>query len=159
MADAENRVPEAPVVNGAAARNGVVKALPGAPVAKLTVLAAGAETADTLPPSIAAAEPTPAANDQDGAWPTEAAEAEFLGEARERGEVQSEPTGRPGATAPDPSVTEEKTGPLPELDSLVSRLDPAVRQTLDELFRARFVSVRRVAKKALVNAAKKGDEK
>ncbi|TAG28337.1 MAG: hypothetical protein EAZ36_06045, partial [Verrucomicrobia bacterium] len=40
-----------------------------------------------------------------------------------------------------------KGAPLPELDALVARLPAEVRGTLDELFRARFVSVKKLPKK------------
>jgi hypothetical protein len=36
---------------------------------------------------------------------------------------------------------------LPEIDALVARLPGEVRETLDELFRARFVSVKKLPKK------------
>lgn len=39
--------------------------------------------------------------------------------------------------------------PLPKMDELVERLSPAVRETLDELFRVKFVGVRRVPKQVL----------
>jgi hypothetical protein len=38
---------------------------------------------------------------------------------------------------------------LPPLDELVKRIPPEVRETLEDLFRARFVTVKRVPKKAL----------
>lgn len=44
---------------------------------------------------------------------------------------------------------EPATGALPELDTLVGRLPADVRGTLDELFRARFVAVKRVPASAL----------
>lgn len=37
--------------------------------------------------------------------------------------------------------------PLPELETLVARLPAELRETLDDLFRARFVSVKRLPKK------------
>ena len=42
----------------------------------------------------------------------------------------------------------------PSLDSMVERIPPAVRETLDELFRARFVKVVRVPKSALASDRK-----
>ena len=39
--------------------------------------------------------------------------------------------------------------PLPPLDELVQRIPAEVRDTLEDLFRARFVSVKRVPKRAL----------
>ena len=74
----------------------------------------------------------------------EAAEAAFLAEARERGEIVT-------TTKAAPAAVEEVVDPkaLPPLDELVKRIPPEVRESLDELFRARFVSVRRVPAKAL----------
>ncbi|HEX2855472.1 MAG TPA: hypothetical protein VHO24_19710 [Opitutaceae bacterium] len=77
-------------------------------------------------------------------WNDEAAESAFRAEARERGEpVQA-------SRAVVESV-EENSEPknLPPLDELVKRLSPEIRETLDDLFRAKFTSVRRVSKKAL----------
>jgi hypothetical protein len=111
---------------------------------------------DSPPPAVAspAAEPPTAAEgapagEADSAWPDESAEAQFLAEARERGETvaaASAPATEPEAAEPDPG------GPAPELDALVARLPPAVRETLDELFRARFVRVTRLPKKSLTAA-------
>ena len=75
-------------------------------------------------------------------WPDEAAEGAFLSEARERGEPVA-------ATAAAEVVEEVETKSLPPLDELVKRLSPEVRETLDDLFRAKFITVRRVPKKAL----------
>jgi len=67
----------------------------------------------------------------------------FLAEARQRGETFSAP----------PKVDEEAEpangGNLPPLDELVAKIPPEVRDTLDELFRAKFVTVRRLPKQAL----------
>ena len=74
-------------------------------------------------------------------WPDENAEAVFRAEARERGE--------PVVTAAVEAIEETDTKNLPPLDELVKRLSPEVRETLDDLFRARFIAVRRVPKTAL----------
>ena len=96
------------------------------------------EPADPVEPAM------PVAGDDDGpATPTEADEAAFLTEARERGENV-----RPVARETIEEV-EEKAAVLPKLDDLVNRIPAEVRDTLDELFRARFVAVRRVPRKAL----------
>lgn len=73
----------------------------------------------------------------------ESAESAFLAEARERGEVVKPPT---TAAA---EVEESEKKPLPKLDELVQRIPPEVRDVLEDLFRAKFVSVKRVPKKAL----------
>jgi len=74
-------------------------------------------------------------------WPDESAEVAFLGEARARGE--------PVVVAAVEAIEETDTKNLPPLDDLVKRLPPAVREALDDLFRAKFVAVRRVPRKAL----------
>lgn len=74
-------------------------------------------------------------------WPDEVAEGAFLAEARERGE--------PVVAAAVEAVEETETKSLPALDELVKRIPPDVRETLDDLFRAKFITVRRVPKKAL----------
>jgi hypothetical protein len=76
-------------------------------------------------------------------WPDAAAEATFLAEARERGEV-------PVAATAREEIAEETDGrALPALDTLVQRIPPEVREALDDLFRARFVRVTRLPRKAL----------
>ena len=73
-----------------------------------------------------------------------AAESAFLAEARERGEPVA-PV--PLDDTPEPEEANPKA--LPPLDTLVKRISPEVRELLDELFRARFVKVTRVPRKAL----------
>ena len=81
---------------------------------------------------------------EDGPPPAvdEAAEAAFLGEARQRGEVV------PRRSAED---ADEDAAPktLPPLDELVNKIPADVRDVLEDLFRARFVSVKRFPKKSL----------
>ena len=78
------------------------------------------------------------------AWPDDAAESAFLAEARDRGEVVKAPRAAEDAA-------EENADPkaLPNLDELVNRIPPEVRDTLEDLFRAKFVRVQRVPKRAL----------
>lgn len=77
-------------------------------------------------------------------WPDEAAEAAFISEARERGDTMV-------ASTQVMTALEEADGKknLPALDDLLQRIPADVRETLDELFRAKFVAVRRIPKKAL----------
>lgn len=86
----------------------------------------------------------PAAGDDDtNVWPTETEEAAFLAESSERGEK---------VVAVSPEAKEEiedDSKALPKLDELVERIPAETRELLDELFRARFVAVRRVRKKDL----------
>lgn len=65
----------------------------------------------------------------------------MISELRSRGEP----------VAPAAVEAPEETDPkaLPPLDELVKRLPPEVRDTLDDLFRAKFVRVTRVPKKVL----------
>lgn len=82
-------------------------------------------------------------DEETNVWPTEAEEAAFLSEASERGEK----------VVPVPREREEEieddSKALPKLDELVNRIPGETRELLDELFRARFVAVRRVKKKDL----------
>ncbi|HVZ65867.1 MAG TPA: hypothetical protein VG936_14975 [Lacunisphaera sp.] len=43
----------------------------------------------------------------------------------------------------------EATGNLPPMDDLVKRIPAPARAAIDELFRARFITVRRMPKSAL----------
>ena len=92
--------------------------------------------------------PEPASEPVEGgdpaAWPDEAAESAFLADARERGEPVK-------ATRAAVETAEDTADPkaLPKLDDLVNRIPPEVRDTLEELFRAKFVKVQRVPKRAL----------
>ncbi|MEO7412007.1 MAG: hypothetical protein ABIZ81_01505, partial [Opitutaceae bacterium] len=79
-------------------------------------------------------------------WPDETAEASFMAEARERGETLSP---APAARSPESDeLAERDPKNLPGLDELVGRLSPELRETLDDLFRAKFTSVRRLPVKA-----------
>jgi hypothetical protein len=73
-------------------------------------------------------------------WPSENEEAAFLAEARDRGE-KVVPVARDVV-----EEAEESQQPLPSLDEMVNRIPAETRELLDELFRARFVAVRRVKK-------------
>lgn len=86
----------------------------------------------------------PQGDDAGGAsWPDDVAETAFLAEARERGEVVAP------AKAREEIAEETDAKALPSLNELVQRIPAEVRDTLEELFRARFVTVKRVPKKAL----------
>jgi hypothetical protein len=78
-------------------------------------------------------------------WPDESVESAFLAEARDRGEKVALPK------APEEVADERDTAPLPPLNELVERIPAEVRDVLDELFRARFVTVKRIPKSALKN--------
>jgi len=101
------------------------------------------EAAEAVAP-LAASAASAAADETGGAtWPDESAEAAFLADARERGEPVV-------ATKTADEVPEENDSKaLPPLHELVERIPAEVRETLEELFRARFVNVKRMPKKAL----------
>ena len=87
----------------------------------------------------------PASPDDGGPAPEfdESMESAFLAEARERGEPVVPPKAR------EEPAEENETRPLPPLNELVERIPPEVRETLEDLFRARFITVKRVPKRAL----------
>ena len=77
--------------------------------------------------------------------PSPEEEAAFLSEERFQ-EAASAPLSVAAA-----AETEEPAGALPPLDELVARIPAPTRALIDELFRARFVTVKRVPKSALKN--------
>lgn len=106
-----------------------------AAVAASSVQGVGPENASQV---VGALEPT----DDSAPWPDETAEAAFRAEALDRGEaIAPRPREEPAEEVP--------AGSLPPLDALVERIPAAVRDTLDDLFRVKFVTVQRVPKKAL----------
>ncbi len=76
-------------------------------------------------------------------WPDDSVESAFRAEARERGEPMVAPVAEHDVTEP------METTALPALNDLVGRLPAEVRDVLDDLFRAKFVAVKRVPKKSL----------
>ena len=78
-----------------------------------------------------------------GGWPDSTAEAAFLSEARDRGEVLVP------VKAQEEIAEATDARHLPALDELVGRIPAEVRETLEDLFRARFVRVTRLPRKAL----------
>lgn len=86
---------------------------------------------------------SPPAGPEGATWPDDTAEAAFLADARERGEAPVP------ARAREEIAEETDARPLPALDDLVQRIPPEIREALDDLFRARFVRVTRVPRKAL----------
>ncbi|PHX85912.1 MAG: hypothetical protein CK538_05095 [Opitutia bacterium] len=77
-------------------------------------------------------------------WPTDAAsDGAVLAEARERGEAVV------GLSVAATRAEEIEKGPLPPLDEMIQRIPTAVREVLEELYRAKFTTVRRVPAKDL----------
>lgn len=108
-------------------------------------MAADAEPASSSRPEIESDGGMPAPADEDGSPGFDAAaESAFLAEARERGETVSR-----APAAVNGEAEEKGSQPLPRLEELVNRIPENVRDALDELFRARFVTVKRFPKKAL----------
>jgi hypothetical protein len=69
--------------------------------------------------------------------PSAAEEGAFLAEQKTSGVVPAVPD-RPQPPPPEP------TGDLPPLDELVARIPAPARALIDDLFRAKFVAVRRL---------------
>ena len=78
-------------------------------------------------------------------WSDENAEAAFIADARQRGE----PVKAAVATVQAAEEKEDLRRSTPPLAELVNRLSPAVREVLDDLFRVKFTTVRRVPKSVL----------
>ena len=100
------------------------------------------DSAPAAPESGGATSSTPVSPEESG-WPDAAAESAFLAEARSRGEL---PAPKP---APSEEVEEAEAGPLPPMEKMMERIPPPVREMLDDLFRARFVRVARIPRRAL----------
>ena len=118
-------------------------------VPKMASLAAPAPSPTIIVPAddvepVPAVEAAPPGEDAGNAnWPDESAESAFLATAREH----SEPVVATKAQEEIGEETDSKA--LPPLNDLVQRIPAEVREVLEDLFRARFVSVKRVPKKAL----------
>lgn len=104
--------------------------------------AVNADSAPVAPESGGATSSTPVSPEESG-WPDAAAESAFLAEARSRGEL---PAPKPAGTE---EVEEAEAGPLPPMEKMMERIPPPVREMLDDLFRARFVRVTRIPRRAL----------
>ncbi len=76
-------------------------------------------------------------------WPDDAVESAFLAEAKERGEPVAPPR------AADEAEADDEPKAMPPIADLVGKIPPEVREALEDLFRAKFVRVVRVPKKAL----------
>jgi len=86
--------------------------------------------------------------DEEGpVWPDEASESAMRAEVAERGETLTSKAARELAEAAAEAAAEKKG--LPSLDALVEKIPADVRDTLEDLFRVKFVKVARVPKKAL----------
>jgi hypothetical protein len=107
------------------------------------------ETTEAVIATSVVPEENGAMGDEAPRWPDEASESAFLSDQRSNG-APSMPL--PRATAKDEERTSAdaaEPAALPALQSLLERIPPEALATLDELFRARFVSVKRVQKNTL----------
>lgn len=93
----------------------------------------------------------PVFDDEGPMWPDEAAESAMRVEVAERGETLSSKAAREAADAAAEEAAEKKN--LPKLDDLIERIPADVRDTLEDLFRVKFVKVARMPKKALKGEA------
>ncbi len=73
------------------------------------------------------------------------------GEAAFLNEQNSQEAASASLSVAAPVEVEEPAEALPKLDELVNRISAPTRALVDELFRARFVTVKRVPKSALKN--------
>ena len=86
--------------------------------------------------------------DDDGpVWPDAASESAMRVEVAERGETLTSKAAREAAEAAAEAAAEKKN--LPKLDDLVNRIPADVLDTLEDLFRVKFMKVARAPKKAL----------
>lgn len=85
-------------------------------------------------------------------WPDEASETVFLAEQVHGGPAPQRAVFTPKKNDEGPSAPiTEAPAMLPPLQSLVDRLPAATRETLEDLFRARFVLVKQIQKENLKN--------
>lgn len=110
-------------------------------IASVEVAAIAAATAT------AGASGAPTFDEEGPVWPDAATESAMRAEVAERGETLTAKAARELAEAAAEAEAEKKG--LPQLDALIEKIPPGVRETLDEMFRAKFVKVRRVPAKAL----------
>lgn len=75
---------------------------------------------------------------------------------REAGASASPSARRAAAKGGDEDEAGDKAAKLPELDELVARIPAEAREVLDELFRARFVSVKKLPRSLFQIPATKG---
>ena len=76
--------------------------------------------------------------------PSAEEEASFLAEQR-----SLDPGGHVRPTPDVPAAEPEAAIPLPPMEDLIKRIPAPAREAMEELFRARFVTVKRLPKTAL----------
>ena len=116
-----------------------VELQPHMPAVEVAAMAAATATAG--------ATGAPTFDEEGPVWPDEAAESSARAEAVERGETLSSKAARELAEAAAEAAAEKKN--LPKLDDLIARMPADLLDTLEDLFRVKFVKVARTPKKAL----------
>lgn len=116
-----------------------IEVQPHIPSVEVAAIAAATATAGTTG--------APTFDEEGPVWPDEAAESAMRAEVTERGETLNSKAARELAEAAAEAAAEKKN--LPKLDDLINRIPADVRDTLEDLFRAKFVKVARTPKKAL----------
>ena len=66
------------------------------------------------------------------------------GEAEESGFLAEQQTDTPKTTVPASAETDERAIVLPPMDELIQRIPVATRELMDQLFRAKFITVKRL---------------
>ena len=122
---------------------GGLEVQPHIPAVEVAALAAATATQGTTG--------APTFDEEGPVWPDEAAESAMRAEVTARGETLNSKAAREAAEAAAEAAAEKKN--LPKLDDLIERIPADVRDTLEDLFRAKFVKVARTPKKALKNSA------
>ena len=116
-----------------------VEVQPHIPSVEVAAIAAATATTGTIG--------APTFDEEGPVWPDEAAESAMRAEVTERGETLNSKAARELAEAAAEAAAEKKN--LPKLDELINRIPADVRDTLEDLFRVKFVKVARTPKKAL----------
>ncbi len=104
------------------------------------------ESAGPVTPTVNRAAPeSPKRNEEDLApWPDEAMEAAMSAEVAERDGPPKKPTKKQRERAETLDG-----GPLPPLDEMIKKIPADLQEKMDDLFRAKFQTVKRVPKSAL----------
>lgn len=137
IARAEEPEDDIPDEDAGEAGQVTIAVVDGAPTSPSRERSATDETSSAMPPT-----------DDDGPkWPDEAAESGMRAEVANRGETLSSKAAREAAEALAEAAAEKRN--LPPLDDLINQIPVEVRDTLEDLFRVKFIKVARAPKKAL----------
>ena len=138
IAESTESEPDAPDEDAGEAGQIAIPGVEGQPSAADGESNQSAEAAAMMPPT----------EDDDGPkWPDAAAESGMRVEVANRGETLSSKAAREAAETLAEAAAEKRN--LPPLDELIAQIPADVRDTLEDLFRVKFVKVARSPKKAL----------